>query len=119
MPYFLISTYLTYVSFLFYVDKPINTKLTTNTGKHEVAIHETLVLNCSAQAFPPANLFIFSTTKNSTLQESPISTYTISREIWSPAEQYTCLPKNILGEGLPDSVNISFLGTFWLLFVNI
>ncbi|XP_031568095.1 immunoglobulin superfamily member 10-like [Actinia tenebrosa] len=87
---------------------PINTKLTTHTGEFKVAVNDTLILNCSAQAFPPANQFTFSSNKT-TLQSSPKSTFIIKKPMLFPDEEYTCIPENIMGSGPPSSINISYL----------
>ena len=90
-------------------DKPRNTTLLSSAVVDSVTANDSVTLNCSTDANPPAHVF-------SLYHEGSVITqnasFTIERVTWSDQGEYTCVPSNILGEGENASIALTVFGKF-------
>lgn len=94
-------------------DKPFGTKLEASVPDNIGVINSSVILRCTADANPP--ITAYNIYHNGTLvSNSSIGVLNITRALADHEGSYVCIPYNAYGAGEAASLNVTFVGEFWI-----
>ena len=95
--------------FLFFTDKPYNTRLEASIPDNVAIINSSLILNCTAKANPPVTSYkIYHDSILVSITSSGV--LNITHALAEHNGSYVCIPYNEFGEGERATLNLTFTG---------